>query len=125
MLLNYSPKKKKYQIWEEGVIKEYISQLIIRDVKEVKERWKKELSKGLTEHLYLTGQIEKEIDYLTLKIQQNTKLVYYPSKHDGFWVIIPGEYSISLEELTKNKRVDLLCRIVNYHPLISVLDTRD
>ncbi len=125
MQLNYSPRKKKYQVWQEGKVVELLPELIIRDVKEIKEIWKKELSKERTEHLYLTGQIEKEIDYSTLKIQQKTKLVYHPSKHKGFWVINPGEYSISLEELTKNKRVDLLCRIVNYHPLISVLDIID
>jgi hypothetical protein len=120
--INYSPRKKKYQVWQEGKVVEILSELILRDAREINETWKKELSKERTEHLFLSGKIEREINYQKIKIETNTKLVYYPSKHKGFWVIKEGQFQISLEELTQEKRVDLLCRIVNYHPLISVLD---
>lgn len=125
MKINYSPKKKKYQVWQEGLTVELLSELIIRDAKEIKETWKKESSKERTEHLFLRGKIERKIDYQKIKIEMNTKLVYYPNKHKGFYVIKGGKSQISLEELTQEKKVDLLCRVVNYHPLIWVLDGVD
>lgn len=125
MKINYSRKKKKYQIWEEGEIKELLKEIIIRNAREIKEIWKKELSKERTEHLYLTGEIEREIDYGKIKIKNQKRLVYYPSKHKGFMVEDKGKSLISLEEITKEGKVDLLCRIVNYHAEIQILDNEE
>ena len=111
-----------FQLFRDNKLERYSSLLIIKNLSQLHNHGAKRFTKGRSEHLFLAGDIEEEFDLTKVNIVPHTRLIYYPNKHEEFRVNTPGVSDVPLSKYLERGRVDILCRIINYHPLISILD---
>ena len=120
--VNYDVRKKTFKIFRDNKVERYSSLLIIRNLSQLHNQGAKKFNQGRSEHLFLLGEIEEGFDLKGIRTIPNTRLIYYPSKHEEFRVNTPGKSDVGLSEYLKEGSIDVLCRIRNYHPSISILD---
>ena len=122
-LINYNIRKKKYQIFtEEGKLVNLSNSLIIRNISQLRYTNKKKFSKGRTEHLFLKGEVELNPDLSKLKFVEGSRIIYFPSKHDSFQVVIEGEGVFDISEFDG---YDVYCGLRKYKSHVTLIKGED
>lgn len=122
--LNYSPRHKKYLIWTSGqrgnwYLDRMETSVLIKNFSQLLDNSRKKFSQGRSEHLFLTGEIINSPDLRKIILNRDTRVIYFPKKHDGFKVEYKGRGILDIEEF---EGYDIYCGIRKYQAHVTLVE---